>query len=195
VPLLVELLLFAPRTNQRKTTYQKLKRSIPVVAFTLLFGLLAIVNCQAKLGDNYSTGCREFGARGVPSKDWVYWAPLPNSSSPHTDTWCQFKDNRCVAVTYKTNNNTAFADSEIWRTVLFHSQGGFWNEYPSNTTGARFFSTSDNQIYARLSEKGSSLQIAYKTWIDRHHLWSSDDSNNNGGNTDDNLPPVQENAI
>jgi hypothetical protein len=149
---------------------------------------------HAKLGDNYATICHQYGdVRGQAVKDWVYWPGRQKG----TDIYYQFKDNRAVAITWKSSD-TAFYDSEVWRALIETSGGQIWNQYGSNPNGTRFFTNVEHTMYGQLSADGKWFQIAYKSWIDRHGKWASDDNSNDGDGGKSNdvvLPPVQEKAI
>jgi hypothetical protein len=147
------------------------------MAFAVLAAAIIALNAcpaHAKLGDNYATIRHMFG-EGVAKGHWVYWY----TQETQNDIWMQFRNNHVVVVQWDSHNGP-FYDSEIWRQLSFNSNGAYWTEYPSDTAGSRYFKSVDGTMYASLWENGTKFQIAYKEWIDRHHLWNTEDGTVNG---------------
>jgi hypothetical protein len=68
-----------------------------------------------------------------------------------------------------------WAESEIWRVLIRNRRlDQTWTEYENQAQGDDgypYFSTSDDKIYARLAPSGIWLEIAYKSYIERHRLF------------------------
>jgi hypothetical protein len=162
---------------------------------TFAIGLIAF-SARAELGDNYATMCKERGSRpGVANKDrWVYWQP----PTPYkADVWAQFRNNRCQAITWSFPNLDAFSEAEIWRTLVVNSHGAHWHEYPTELADTRCFACDDDPDMVGWLSKGTVLHMAYKSWVDRHHLWA-DRPDYEGPPVDKKsnaLPPVEDTAI
>ena len=163
--------------------------------FTCAIGLMAI-SAHAELGDNYATMCKERDSReGLPTKDqWVYWTPASQTGSY---VWAQFRNNRCQAIRWSYPNLDAFSEGEIWRTLVLNSHGAHWHEYATELADTRCFASDNDPDVAAWLSKGTVLTLAYKSWVDRHHLWANqpDYQGPPVSKKSDALPPVEENAI
>jgi hypothetical protein len=158
-----------------------MKRAILVAGLALTAAHLA----GAKLGDNYAAACKQYGGRGTADKDWVHWKPI--ESNPVCETWAMFKDNRCVAIQYVSNNGLPWVESEVWRMLSYDSNGDYWHSYGTDENGTHFYSNKDFTKYARWMNGGRLIEITYKNWIDRHMGWKS-----GSDNSEIEPPPVQE---
>jgi hypothetical protein len=164
--------------------------------YIILGALLASAAfAQAELGDNYATLCKERGRQGVATAtgQWVYWSPANEQGA---EVWAQFRNNRCEALLWSFRDNLAFPEGEIWRTLVMNSHAARWHEYSTDLTDTRCFASDDGLMVAWLS-KGIALHLAYKTWVDRHHMWADRDDYqgtplDKKPSGDDALPPVQE---
>ncbi len=174
------------------STYAPLFNTKPIKTY-IIFGALLVsaAFAQADLGDNYSSVCREYGSRGSVSKDWIWYS---GEAQHKTNVWCQFRHNACVAIGYESSfKDEVIIDSEIWRLLLRNSKGVTWTEYSVNpSTGVHSFVSTDNAMYATLSENKHRLLVAYKGWFDRHHMWSDENGSDSNQPTDNSQPPVED---
>jgi hypothetical protein len=163
--------------------------------FTCAIGLMAI-SAHAELGDNYATMCKErSGRQGLATKDqWVHWAPANETGS---DVLAQFRNNRCQAIMWSFPNLNAFAEGEIWRTLVLNSHGARWSEYQTELADTRCFACIDNPDMVAWLSEGKLLHLAYKSWVDRHHMWTDrpDYEGSPVTKKSDALPPVEDSAI
>jgi hypothetical protein len=179
---------------------------IPTSYKIAILGLLALAAiiypkpAKAGLGDNYATLCKQHNNRaGLPAidsvtgtKNWVYWAGVDNASS---NLWVQFRNNRCESMQWAFSDYRPIDEGEIWRTLVMNSDAARWTEYDSGVVEVRAFRSDNPEMFAWLS--ANVLHLAYKSWIDRHHMWSDDPEYRGPVGTkkqpaDNALPPVQE---
>ncbi len=162
-----------------------MKRSTIIGALLLISTIFA----KADLGDTYSATCREFGGDGtvIKGKDYIVWSPpTATALTNRCAVSAEFRHNQCTVLLFKNMDNQAFAQSEIWRILIRNAQvGQTWTTYHTDSTAVEF-RTHDGLIYASWMENGTVLRVAYKSWLDRHHIWSTDTPT-------DTPPPVEEN--
>jgi hypothetical protein len=144
-----------------------------IIGAVLVGSVLVAITAHAHLGDSYAVAAR--GLRTLKPhtvRDWVVWNSEDDTKS---SVWMQFHNNECVAVYYKTNDIDHFiVESEVWRLLNLTRNrlkpDAYWEEAPKTIEGCRQFYSSDGSMATLLESSNLWLRIAYRDWLERHHL-------------------------
>ena len=164
-----------------------MKKSLIVAALSVL-SLFNALSARAELGDNYATSCKRYGGKGTAIENkFVAWYYVNNTNRCVAE---MFRKNQCEFVRYLSTDKLPFAESEVWRMLIRNGRSDqTWHEYKTEDVSVHYFTTNDDTIYARWTENGTWLEIAYKSWIDRHVGFKD------AAPADNAAPPVQEQNI
>jgi hypothetical protein len=173
-----------------KNSTQVFKFTIPLSYKIAVFGLLALAAViypkpvRANLSETYAQSCYRFGSKGTVDKKWhcIDWF------FPKFVVSQRFVKNECVTVLLIARDGAKYTVADVVNVILPQNKGvnQEWQRTPDDYSIAAWITT-DGLIYTQLFEDGN-VRLAYRWWLEKHHLLDNSQPANHAPIEDDVLP-------